>query len=69
MIYKNKYRSNTSGISNISYDSNKKAWVYEKYIDNTKHRKRFYGKKDDKIIFERVIKYKVKYEDLSMNKL
>ncbi|KAF0507675.1 hypothetical protein F8M41_018961 [Gigaspora margarita] len=42
MILKKKYKSNTSGISNICYDSTKKAWVFKKSINKVKHRKRFY---------------------------
>ena len=71
MIFKNKYKSNTSEVSNISYDSTKKAWVYQKYNDNIKHRKRFYGKKNNKNLFKQAINYKLEYEKmyLSKNKL
>ena len=40
----------------------KKAWVYEKYINKIKYRKRFYGKKDNKNLLKQAINYKFDFE-------
>ena len=68
MIFKNKYKSNTSGISNIYYASTKKAWVFEKSINKVKHRKRFYGKKNNKDLLKQAIQYKQEYETYDLVK-
>ncbi|CAG8795412.1 8225_t:CDS:2, partial [Gigaspora margarita] len=45
-----------------------KAWVYEKSVNKIKYRKRFYGKKNNKNLFEQALNYKLDFEKKWLNK-